>query len=109
MRICVQGCEEPRSFRLGGRSLAILAVTARWIDTRYCYYRVSVFDGREFVLRCDARRGIWELDAVFPAAPAPTAGQPWRELLIRLRLMQDRRREKARVCGRSWYFPRPSI
>jgi hypothetical protein len=75
MKICVtsnrgpKGEEHPWSFYVGGRRLHIVEVLDRWTDTLHRYFEVCVDDGRRFVLRFEPAGRVWELVAVFAAAP----------------------------------------
>ncbi|HEX6692795.1 MAG TPA: hypothetical protein VF110_16775 [Burkholderiales bacterium] len=74
MRICVYGQprrageQVPQVFYLGPRRLAVVAILGYWADPagRRCY-KVSVGDGRHFVLSHDAATNRWELAAVYRA------------------------------------------
>jgi hypothetical protein len=80
MRICVYGQprrageEVPQVFYLGARRLAVVAILGYWAaDGRSCY-KVSVGDGRHFVLSHDSATNRWDLAAVYRAgrvSPGP--------------------------------------
>ena len=55
---------EPRVFRLGARWLHVTSVLDRVADNSVRRFRLLVADGREFVLRHDARSDDWQLAAV---------------------------------------------
>ena len=82
MKICVhsnrgpRGEEAPCAFYLGGRRLPVSAVLERWADATHRFFEVSVDDGRRFVLRLDPETRLWELAAVFGAAPKKPAAKP---------------------------------
>jgi hypothetical protein len=59
-----RGEEEPRAFTLGETRFAVAEILDRWLDPRHRYFKVSVEDGRQFVLRHDAASGQWELAAL---------------------------------------------
>jgi hypothetical protein len=71
MKICVNcrpgqhGEQEPSVFHLGGTRLPVVSIVDRWQVPSHHYYRVTVRDGRRFVLRHDPSHGTWELSAVY--------------------------------------------
>ena len=73
MRICVLGQprrageEVPQVFYLGARRLAVVAIVGYWADGARRCYKVSVGDGRHFVLSHDSATKSWELAAVYRA------------------------------------------
>lgn len=56
-----RGEEEPRAFQLGERRIAVMAITDRWLDPAYRYFKVQAFDGAIYILRHDEASGRWEL------------------------------------------------
>ena len=79
MRICVYGPsnggeQQPRVFYLGARRLPVVAILGSWLEAGQRCYKVSVGDGRHFVLRHEPVTGRWELAAVYRAGhPAARA------------------------------------
>ena len=73
MRICVfgqprrAGEEVPQVFYLGARRLAVVAIVGYWADGARRCYKVSVGDGRHFVLSHDSATKSWELAGVYRA------------------------------------------
>ena len=66
MKIHVQshrahGEDVPRGIRLGERFLPVHRVADRWKEGESRYFRVTVLDGRTFVLRQDMLTGRWKL------------------------------------------------
>jgi len=57
-----RGEETPTGFRLGERFLRVLRVGGRWEEGEKRYFKVTVLDGREFVLRQDTLTDRWELE-----------------------------------------------
>lgn len=53
--------EEPRAFHLGQRRFTVVEILDRWLDPAHRYFKVSVDDGRIFLLRHDTASGEWEL------------------------------------------------
>ena len=82
MKICVHSNRSPRgedtpcAFYLGGRRLPVTCVLERWNDATHRFFEVAVDDGRRFVLRLDPDTRLWELAAVFAAAPKKAAQKP---------------------------------
>lgn len=78
MKICVncrpgeRGEQQPAAFHLGGARLPVVSVLDQWYVPRHHYYRVSVRDGRRFVLCQDTASGTWELSAVYGPEMART-------------------------------------
>ena len=69
MKIHVQsrgghGEDTPVGFRLGDKFLRVARVNERWEDAGRQHYRVTVLDGRRFVLRHDPVTHGWELARV---------------------------------------------
>lgn len=79
MRICVYGQprrageEVPQVFYLGARRLTVVAILNYWADAGRRCYKVSVGDGRHFVLSHDTTTKSWELAAVYRAGHQPAA------------------------------------
>jgi hypothetical protein len=77
MKICVYGPpgdggeQQPRVFYLGARRLSVVAVLGCWLEAGHRCYKVSVGDGRHFVLRHEPVAGLWELAAVYRAGHPP--------------------------------------
>lgn len=75
MKIYVQiylsrsGERQPRAFCLGERRLVIVSILDRWLDTSYRYFRVRVDDGRQFLLRHESSKDLWELAGVVASTP----------------------------------------
>jgi hypothetical protein len=72
MKICVYGPgnggePQPRVFYLGARRLPVVAILGSWLEASHRCYKVSVGDGRHFVLRHEPATGQWELAAVYRA------------------------------------------
>ena len=59
-----RGEEEPRAFTLGETRFAVVEILDRWLDPAHRYFKVSVPDGRTFVLRHNERSGAWHLAAL---------------------------------------------
>ena len=69
MKIHVQsrgsrGEDTPIGFRLGDKFLRIARVNERWNDAGQQHYRVTVLDGRRFVLCHDPVTHHWALERV---------------------------------------------
>ncbi|HZQ73866.1 MAG TPA: hypothetical protein VFB08_13200 [Burkholderiales bacterium] len=69
MKIHVQsriahGADTPVGFRLGEKFLRIARVNEHWEDDGRKHYRVTVLDGRQFVLLQDTLTRNWELERV---------------------------------------------
>jgi len=62
-----RGEEEPRAFSLGARRFPVVDILDRWLDPRHRYFKVSVDDGRHFILRHDSASDEWELAALVAA------------------------------------------
>lgn len=59
-----RGEQEPLAFWLGERRLEAQEILDRWLHPDHRYFKVKVGDGRLYVLRHDAKSGVWELAAL---------------------------------------------
>jgi len=68
-----RGEQEPRTFWLGERRIAVVEIVDRWIAPDHRYFRVKADDGHVYVLRSDGVNGEWTLGAFTHAqTAAPT-------------------------------------
>ncbi len=58
-----RGEQEPRSFLLGERRLAVREIVDRWIEPGRRWFKVKADDGDTYILRHDESDGTWELAA----------------------------------------------
>jgi len=59
-----RGEEEPLAFTLGETRFPVVEILDRWVAPDHRYFKVSVPDGRSFVLRYDEASAEWELAAL---------------------------------------------
>ena len=64
-----RGEQEPCSFWLGERHLAVLEILDRWVGPDYRYFRVKADDGHLYVLRRDDAKDEWTLGAFTRGPP----------------------------------------
>lgn len=76
MRIWVEtrenalGDREPCRFRVGLRSVDVVAVLDRWLHPEHGYFKVQVADGAVYILHQDAKAGQWEI-ALYESGQQP--------------------------------------
>jgi hypothetical protein len=51
----------PHAFRFGRRAIMITEVLDRWLAAHHGYFKVQSGEGDTYLLRHDARDGIWEM------------------------------------------------
>jgi hypothetical protein len=56
-----RGEEEPRRFRLGGRTIEVVEILDRWLAPAHRYFKLRGDDGDTYILRHDAAADRWEL------------------------------------------------
>lgn len=56
-----KGDEQPTSFKLGERTLAVTEIVDRWYDQDYNCFKVLADDGAQYLLRHDLNQDAWEL------------------------------------------------
>jgi hypothetical protein len=65
------GVEEPKRFRLVGRTIEVIENIDRWFGPDYCYFKVKGEDGNLYILRLDEVRNECEL-TMFQSPAAET-------------------------------------
>ncbi|MFQ5994952.1 MAG: hypothetical protein ACE5K1_07635 [Acidiferrobacterales bacterium] len=56
-----RGDEEPRSFFVGEREVAVIEIVDRWLAPDYRYFKVKGDDTSVYILRYDVEMSTWEL------------------------------------------------
>jgi hypothetical protein len=59
-----RGEQEPRSFELGRRRIAVDEILDRWLAPDHRYFKVRGQDGGVYLMRHDPSSGDWELTVV---------------------------------------------
>jgi hypothetical protein len=65
VKCCVgyRGEPEPLAFWLGERRIAVREILDRWYAPTQRWFKVATDEGHLYVLRCDEKKGDWELAA----------------------------------------------
>lgn len=56
-----RGEQEPRSFKLSGKTIEVREILDRWLAPDHRYFKIRGGEEGVYILRHDAEREVWEL------------------------------------------------